>query len=57
VPTLTLNEDGMATYTSGSGSNALAFSYTAMAGQNTADPEVNLNQAIVADAPGNAATF
>ena len=36
TPTLTLNDGGIATYTSGSGSNTLTFSYTVAAGQNTA---------------------
>ena len=36
-PTLTLNDGGTATYVSGSGTNALTFSYTVAAGQNTAD--------------------
>ena len=46
TPTLTLNDGGTATYTSGSGTNALTFSYTVGAGQNTADlavTAVNLN--------------
>ena len=46
TPTLTLNDGGTATYTGGSGSNALTFSYTVGAGQNTADlavTAVNLN--------------
>ncbi len=36
-PTLTLNDGGTATYASGSGTNALTFSYTVAAGQNTPD--------------------
>ena len=36
TPTLTLNDGGTASYVSGSGSNALTFSYTVGAGQNTA---------------------
>ena len=36
TPTLTLNDGGTATYISGSGTNALTFSYTVAAGQNTA---------------------
>ncbi len=36
TPTLTLNDGGTATYTGGSGTNALNFSYTVAAGQNTA---------------------
>jgi parallel beta-helix repeat protein len=35
-PTLTLNDGGTATYASGSGTNALTFSYTVAAGQNVA---------------------
>ena len=35
TPTLTLNDGGTATYTGGSGTNALTFSYTVAAGQNT----------------------
>ena len=37
TPTLALNDGGIATYVSGSGSKALVFSYTVAAGQNTAD--------------------
>ena len=37
TPTLTLNDGGTATYTGGTGTNALTFSYTVGAGQNTAD--------------------
>ena len=58
TPTLTLNDGGTATYTSGSGSNALTFTYTVAAGQNTSDlavTAVNLNSATVADAAGNTA--
>ena len=46
TPTLTLNDGGTATYTGGSGTSALTFSYTVAAGQNTADlavTAVNLN--------------
>ena len=52
TPTLTLNDGGTATYAGGSGSNALTFSYTVAAGQNTADlvvTAVNLNSATVMD--------
>ena len=48
TPTLTLNDGGTATYIGGSGTNALTFSYTVGAGQNTADltaTAVNLNSA------------
>src|SRR5262249_27505462 len=34
VPTLHLNDGGIAAYVSGSGTNALVFSYTVLAGQN-----------------------
>ena len=50
TPTLTLNDGGTATYTGGSGSNALNFSYTVAAGQSTpalAVTAVNLNGATV----------
>ena len=58
TPTLTLNDGGTATYTSGSGTNALTFSYTVAAGQNTADlaaTAVNLNGATITDGAGNTA--
>ena len=48
APTLTLNDGGTATYNGGSGTNALTFSYTVGAGQNTAAltaTTVNLNSA------------
>ena len=59
-PTLSLNDGGTATYVSGSGSNALTFSYTVLAGQNTADltvTAVNLNDATIQDGSGNAANL
>jgi T5SS/PEP-CTERM-associated repeat protein len=37
VPTLRLNDGGAASYTGGSGTSTLTFSYTVAAGQNTAD--------------------
>ena len=37
VPTLSLNNGGTASYTGGSGSNALTFSYTVGAGDDTSD--------------------
>ena len=37
TPTLTLNDGGTATYSGGSGTNALTFTYTVAAGQNTPD--------------------
>jgi Ca2+-binding RTX toxin-like protein len=58
TPTLTLNDGGTATYASGSGTSALAFTYTVAAGQNTPDLTVtalNLNGGTIADAAGNAA--
>ncbi len=60
TPTLTLNDGGTATYTSGSGTNALTFSYTVAAGQNTAAlaaTAVNLNGATITDGAGNAANL
>ena len=36
TPTLSLNDGGTATYVSGSGTSALTFSYSVLAGQNTA---------------------
>src|ERR1700730_17802320 len=60
TPTLTLNDGGTATYIGGSGSNALTFSYTVGAGQNTADlavTAVNLNSATVKDGAGNVANL
>ena len=59
-PTLTLNDGGTATYISGSGTNALTFSYTVLAGQNTPDltvTAVNLNGATFTDGAGNAANL
>ena len=38
-PTLTLNDGGTATYVSGSGTNALTFSYTVLAGSEHARPD------------------
>ena len=49
-PTLTLNDGGIATYTSGSGSRALSFTCKVAAGQNTPDlaaTAVNLNGATI----------
>ena len=59
TPTLTLNDGGTATYTGGSGTNALTFSYTVGAGQ-TRRPHataVNLDSATVTDGAGNAANL
>ena len=55
IPTLTLNDGGTAIYSGGSGTNALTFSYTVAAGQNTPDlavVAVNLNSATVTDGSG-----
>ena len=60
TPTLTLNDGGTATYTGGSGTSALTFSYTVRAGQNTPDlmvTAVNLNGATLRDGAGNAASL
>ena len=60
TPTLTLNDGGTATYTGGSGTNALTFSYTVAAGQNAASlaaATVNLNGATIKDGAGNAASL
>ena len=56
TPTLTLDDGGTATYTGGSGSDELSFSYTVADGQNTSDltaTAINLNGAGIADAAGN----
>jgi len=60
TPSLTLNTGATATYTSGNGTNSLAFTYTVAAGQNTADLAVtafNLNSSTVHDAASNNATL
>ena len=60
APTLSLNDGGVATYKSGSGTGALSFSYTVAAGQNTASlaaTALNLNGGSIADKVGNAASF
>jgi hypothetical protein len=58
TPTLQLNDNEVATYVGGSGSNALKFSYTVQPGDNTADLQVtglNLpSGATIHDASGNA---
>ena len=59
-PTLTLNDGGTATYTGGSGTNALTFSYTVASGQNTSDlavSAVNLNSATVTGGAGATANL
>ena len=56
TPTLTLNDGGVATYTGGSSTNALTFTTTVAAGQNTAAlavSSVNANGAAVTDQAGN----
>ena len=60
TPTLTLNDGAIATYTGGSGTNALTFSYTVAAADSTvptlAVTQVNLpSGATVMDAAGNVA--
>ena len=55
TPTLTLNDGGNATYVSGTGTNALTFSYTVAAGQNTSDLTVTAVTGTIADLAGNAA--
>jgi autotransporter passenger strand-loop-strand repeat protein len=60
TPTLSLNDGGTATYAVGSGTNALLFSYTAAAGENTSNlaiTAVNLNGATAQDANGHDAVF
>ncbi|MGY0575711.1 hypothetical protein ACTGJ9_035635 [Bradyrhizobium sp. RDM12] len=60
APTLTLNDGGTASYTGGSGSAALTFSYTVAAGQTTSDLAIsalNLNGAVVSDGAANAANL
>ena len=60
TPTLTLNDGGTATYASGSGTNALTFSYTvapATARPTCTPTAVNLNTAAITDGAGNAANL
>jgi parallel beta-helix repeat protein len=60
-PTLTLNDGGTATYASGSGTNALTFTYTVAAGQNAASlaaTAVNLPTGVtIKDSAGSAASL
>jgi uncharacterized repeat protein (TIGR02059 family) len=59
TPTLALANGGTATYTGGTGTNALTFSYTASAGQTTADlatAERNALTGNIKDIAGNAVT-
>src|SRR6185295_13964916 len=58
VPTLLLNNGGTATYSGGSGSAALTFSYMVNPGDDTSDLTVtgaSLNGATVSDGAGNSA--
>ena len=60
TPMLMLNDGGTASYTSGSGTNALTFDYTVLAGQNTNDLQIssiNLNGATVTGSAGTNADF
>jgi Cellulase (glycosyl hydrolase family 5) len=63
TPTLALNDGGVATYASGSGSSALVFKYTVAAGQNIADltsaasSAITLNGATIRGASGNNAVL
>src|SRR5438309_1726263 len=59
TPTLSLNNGGTASYTGGSGTGALSFSYTVGAGQDTGDLTVtsfNLNGAMLQEAVTNIQT-
>jgi len=59
-PYLTLSDGGKATYVSGSGGNALTFTYTVAAGQNTADLTVTglaTNGGTILDIAGNKAVL
>ena len=60
TPTLSLNDGGTASYLSGSGTDALTFTYTVGSGQNTSSLEataLNLNGATIADSGGNTASL
>ena len=57
TPTIALNTGGVATYSAGSGTNTLVFTYTAAAGQNTADLATAVTNALsgsITDLAGNA---
>ncbi len=59
-PTLTLNDGGIATYVSGSGTRNLVFSYTVAAGENTGDLTVtgaSLGGGTIRDGAGNNANL
>jgi hypothetical protein len=60
TPYLALNDGGKATYTAGSGSDALTFTYVVAPGQNTSDLAVNrlaLNGGTIKDDAGNNAVL
>ena len=60
VPTLSLNDNGVATYSGGSGTSLLTFTYTVATGENTPDLAItafNPNGATAQDANGHAADF
>jgi hypothetical protein len=60
APYLALDDGGVATYASGSGTNALAFTYRVTAGQSTSDLAVTglvTNGGAIVDGAGNAAVF
>ena len=60
TPVLKLNDGGTATYTGGSGTSVLTFTYLVGAGQNTADLAVSglaLNGATIKDGAGNNAVL
>ncbi|KAA3448792.1 hypothetical protein C7I87_20655 [Mesorhizobium sp. SARCC-RB16n] len=60
APRLLLNDGGIATYSGGSGTTALTFSYAVLAGQNTPDLTVsslNLNGSTITDAANNSANL
>jgi hypothetical protein len=55
TPTLSLNDNGIAKYVSGSGTDVLQFDYKVAAGQNTADLAISgYNLSGIADQAGNA---
>ncbi|WP_298872733.1 NF038122 family metalloprotease [uncultured Bradyrhizobium sp.] len=58
TPTLVLNDGGVASYASGSGTSVLTFTYTVASGQNTGDLQVlraSANGSSISDGAGNAA--
>ena len=61
VPTLSLNDGGIATYTGGSGSDALTFSYTITASNTNVTSlvvtAINPNGATIEDAAGDSASL